>query len=84
MDNSRILKKVLVGKFHGRRPVGRPRLRWVDNIRRDSSLLLNIRGWRRPAGDRDTSRRTAEVARARCGLSRQLGGRRRNAHTATV
>jgi hypothetical protein len=46
MDNSGIPKKVLDGKFHGRRPVGRPRLRWED-IRRDSLLLLNIRGWRR-------------------------------------
>jgi hypothetical protein len=46
-------QKVLDGKCHGRRPVGRPRLRWEDNIRRDS-LLLNIRGWRRWAGDRDS------------------------------
>jgi hypothetical protein len=34
MDNSRIPKKVLDGKLHGR-PVGRPRLRWEENIRRD-------------------------------------------------
>jgi len=25
--------RVLVGKPEGRRPLGRPRLRWVDNIR---------------------------------------------------
>jgi hypothetical protein len=68
MDNSRIPKKVLDGKFHGRRPVGRPRLRWED-VRRDS-LLLNIRGWRRWAGDRDIWRGTTEEDRARCGLSR--------------
>jgi hypothetical protein len=59
MDNSRIPKKVLDGKFYGRRPVGRPRLRWED-IRRDSLLLLNIRGWRRWTGDRDIWRRTVE------------------------
>jgi len=70
MDNSRILKKVLVGKFHGRRPVGRPRLRWVDNIRRDSSLLLNIRGWSRVAGNRDIRRQTIEEANIQCRLSR--------------
>jgi hypothetical protein len=69
MDNSRIPKKVLDGEFHGRRPVGRPRLRWEDSIRRDSLLLLNVRGWRRRAGDRDIWRRTTEEARARCGLS---------------
>jgi hypothetical protein len=42
MDNSRILNKVMDGKFHGR-PVGRAQLRGEDNIRRDSSLLLNIK-----------------------------------------
>jgi len=26
---------VLVGKQEGKRPLGRPRLRWVDNIRMD-------------------------------------------------
>jgi len=27
--------RVLVGKPEGRRPLGRPRCRWVDNIRTD-------------------------------------------------
>jgi len=27
--------RVLVGKPEGKRPLGRPRLRWVDNIRTD-------------------------------------------------
>jgi hypothetical protein len=27
--------RVLVGKWEGRRPLRRPRLRWVDNIRMD-------------------------------------------------
>jgi hypothetical protein len=39
--NFRIPRRVLDGKFHGRRPMGRPRLRWEDSL-----LLLNIRGWR--------------------------------------
>jgi len=33
-------------KFHGRRLVGRPRLRWVDNIKRNSTVL-NMCGWRK-------------------------------------
>jgi len=41
---SYVPKKLLDEKFHGRRPVGRPRMRWED-ITRDFSLLLNIRGW---------------------------------------
>ena len=28
--------RVLVGKPEGRRPLGRPRRRWVDNIRMDN------------------------------------------------
>ena len=27
--------RVLVGKLEGKRPLGRPRRRWVDNIRMD-------------------------------------------------
>jgi len=29
------VNRVLVGKQEGRRPLGRPRRRWVDNIRMD-------------------------------------------------
>ena len=44
------------GIFRGRRPVGRPRLRWKENIRRDSSLLVNVSGWKRLSEDRDMKR----------------------------
>jgi hypothetical protein len=43
MDKSGISKISTRWKFYGRRPVGRPRLRWKDNIRRGCLLLLNIR-----------------------------------------
>jgi hypothetical protein len=33
--------RLSVGKLEGRRPLGRPRLRWVDNIRMD----LGEVGW---------------------------------------
>jgi hypothetical protein len=33
--------RLLVGKSEGKRPLGRPRLRWVDNIRMD----LGEVGW---------------------------------------
>jgi len=35
MVEERGLFRVLVGKPKGRRPLGRPRCRWVDNIRMD-------------------------------------------------
>jgi hypothetical protein len=44
-------QKILNETFHGRRHVGRPRLRRGDTIRKDSLLMLCIRGWRRLVGD---------------------------------
>jgi hypothetical protein len=35
MGEERALYRVLVGKPEGKRPLGRPRRRWVDNIRMD-------------------------------------------------
>ena len=35
MSEERGMYRVLVGKPEGRRPLGRPRRRWVDNIRTD-------------------------------------------------
>jgi hypothetical protein len=35
MGKERGVYRVLVGKLQGRRPLGRPRRRWVDNIRMD-------------------------------------------------
>ena len=35
MGEERGVFRVLVGKLEGKRPLGRPRLRWVDNIRMD-------------------------------------------------
>jgi hypothetical protein len=33
MGGERAVKRVLLGKPEGRRPLGRPRRRWVDSIR---------------------------------------------------
>ena len=35
MGEERGVYRILVGKPEGRRPLGRPRRRWVDNIRMD-------------------------------------------------
>jgi len=35
MGEERMMYVVLVGKPGGRRPLGRPRRRWVDNIKMD-------------------------------------------------
>jgi len=35
MEERRVLYRVLVGKLEGKRPLGRPRHRWEDNIKMD-------------------------------------------------
>jgi hypothetical protein len=65
MDNSSISKRILDGKIH----VRRPQMRWVDNITRDSSLLLNVRGWRRLAGNSDVWTQIIKEASTQCRLS---------------
>ena len=35
MGEERGVYRILVGKTEGRRPLGRPRRRWIDNIRMD-------------------------------------------------
>jgi hypothetical protein len=42
MGEKRNTYRLLVGKSEGRRPLGRPRRRWLDNIRLD---LLEEVGW---------------------------------------
>jgi hypothetical protein len=41
MGKPRIAYRILVGKPEGKRPLGRPRRRWVDNIKID----LRKMGW---------------------------------------
>ena len=35
MGEGRVVHRVLIGKREGKRPLGRPRRRWVDNIKMD-------------------------------------------------
>ena len=54
MAEGRGVHRVLVGKPEGKRPLGRPRRRWEDNIKMD---LQEVRGscghWKELAQDRD-------------------------------
>jgi hypothetical protein len=69
--DERIPNKVLNGKFHNTRPAGKPRRRWEDVVRRDTSQILGIRGWRRWAKDREKWRRLVREVRAQRRLQRR-------------
>jgi hypothetical protein len=57
MVEERGLYRVLVGKPEGRRPMGRPRGRWVDNIRMDLQAVGCVcMDWIGLAQDRDSWR----------------------------
>ena len=46
MEEGRGVHKVLVGKPEGKRPLGRPRRRWEDNIKMDlQEVGRGCRGW---------------------------------------
>jgi len=54
MDEEREVYRLLVGKLEGRRPLGRPRHRWVDNIRMDlQEVGCGFMDWIGLAQDRD-------------------------------
>ena len=54
MEEGTDVHKVLVGKPEGKRPLGRPRCRWEDNIRMDLQEVGRGWGdWMQFAQDRD-------------------------------
>ena len=54
MGEERGVYRVLVGKPEGNRPLGRPRRRWVDNIRTDlQEVGCGFMDWIELAQDRD-------------------------------
>jgi len=53
MGEGRGVHRVLVGKPEGKRPLGRPRLRWEDNIKMDLWEVGGGGDWMELAQDRD-------------------------------
>jgi hypothetical protein len=57
MGQKRNVYRILVGKPEGKRPLGRPRRRWVDNIRMDlGEIGWDGMDWIELAQDRDQCR----------------------------
>ena len=54
MEEGTSASKILSGKSTGKRPSGRPRLRWDDNIRMDlKEIGINTTNWVDSAHDRN-------------------------------
>jgi hypothetical protein len=51
IENNRFPKVALDAELEGKRKVGRPKLRWLDDIQADLKMV-GIKGWRRKAQDR--------------------------------
>jgi hypothetical protein len=57
MDENSNEYRILMGKPKGRRPLGRPRHRWIDNIKMDlGEIGWGGMGWVDLARDRDQSK----------------------------
>ena len=63
MEEDRIAFKILTGKPTGRRPLGKPRRRWEDNIRMDlEEIGINAGNWVDSAQDKDYWRALVNAA----------------------
>ena len=63
LEESRSAFKILTGKPTGKRPLGRPRRRWEDNIRMDlEEIGISAGNWVDSAEDRDYWRALVNVA----------------------
>ena len=73
MGDETTLKMITQGVPEGRRPVGRPRKRWIDNIKQDLELLNidNREEWWELAQDRRPWRRLVAAAKEHMGLQLQ-------------
>ena len=64
MGEERGVHRVLLGKPEGKRPLGRPRRRWEDNIKMDLQEVRGSRGdWMELAQDRDGWRALVNTVR---------------------
>ena len=63
MEEGRSAFQILTGKPAGKRPLGRPRRRWEDNIRMDlEEMDINAGNWVDSVQDRDYRRALVNAA----------------------
>jgi hypothetical protein len=67
MDETAMPKRVLKGKLYAMRRIGRPRMRWLEDVIADLRRM-GISGWMEKARNRDQWRRIVEESKAHPGL----------------
>jgi hypothetical protein len=67
MDETAMPKRVLKGKLYAKRRIGRPKLRWTDDVT-DNLRKMGIRGWTDKDRNREQWRLIVEEAKAHPGL----------------
>jgi hypothetical protein len=65
MDGKLIPKRILESNFIGKRPVAKPRKRWINEVEVDSKEILKVRNWKRESQDRQVWRHHLKEAKAR-------------------
>jgi hypothetical protein len=68
IKDERVPQKALKGYIEGRRPVGKPRGRWLGAADRDGKRVLKCRNGRQSVEERDDWRWRIEEAKAQVGL----------------
>jgi len=67
MDTTRIVRKVTEWEPRSSRPVGRPRLRWLDQVEEDLKKM-KVRNWRQKCKDRRLRNEIVKQAKTHQGL----------------
>jgi hypothetical protein len=68
MHEEKVPREALKGYVEGRKSVGRPRGRWLDEVERNAKRTLKCRKWRSSPEDRDVWRWRIEEAKAQVEL----------------
>jgi len=70
MENTRTTKKITERTPYKTRPVGRPRLRWMDQVEEDLKRMKFV-GWKAKVEDRQEWNRIVEHTKTHPGLKSQ-------------
>jgi hypothetical protein len=68
MESQSIPRTVMAGQMFGKRPVGKPKKRWMDDVKEDSYQILKWRSLEVKTQERDDWRSRIKKAKARFGL----------------